>query len=223
MLELPRAQQTTQTFSRSHSAFLRSETNPSAALEWKSNRQLLESGRRHERTAFANSDKYSRPVTAAAEMGWGLEAAYKEGRVRPNEFHFGCAARLRNAARAPGRAHPAAPRLPHVAAARAACADATMRALARPRATASSADLACVCLEQDQGEPHHQIPAEHGARADERLDASAEALLLARGHHRLNSALLKLKCRPRRLVTRVMAAPQFQVITSGEVLSRHYV
>jgi len=106
MLELPRAQQTGQHFLRSHSAFLPHPNNPNGPKEWTSSAKLVESKNRHERSQLSAAEKYERPVTAAQEMGWGLEKDYKEGRVPPREFHFGCVAALA-LSRSP-RVHPSA-------------------------------------------------------------------------------------------------------------------
>ncbi|KAJ1638555.1 hypothetical protein T492DRAFT_944044 [Pavlovales sp. CCMP2436] len=88
-LELPRAQQSADIFLRSHSAFLRREENPAAAVEWRSASKLVDSNRRHERSQLSLAEKYTRSVTASAELGWGLEVDYKTGRVPSRDFHFG--------------------------------------------------------------------------------------------------------------------------------------
>jgi hypothetical protein len=93
MLSLPRAQQCSQHFLRSHNSFPRSEANPNGALEWRSANKLVESKHRHERSQLSMAEKYERPVTTASMMGWGLEQDYKHGRVKPKDFHFGCAPR----------------------------------------------------------------------------------------------------------------------------------
>jgi len=90
-LDLPRSQQSNQLFLRSHDAFPRHPAHPHGAVEWRSAAKLVESKAKHERPQFSHAEKYARPVTAASEMGWGLEADYQHGRVPPKDFYFGCA------------------------------------------------------------------------------------------------------------------------------------
>lgn len=99
-LELPRAQQSTQIFMRSYTPFTPNPNNPTGPVEWRSGAKLVDAKRRNERSVLPMSEKYARPVTAAQEMGWGLETDYKLGRVPPKEFHFGCA-RARSCAPTP--------------------------------------------------------------------------------------------------------------------------